>query len=103
MGQLEVGGCTQKDANSMGMSGLSCRKALASTGRTTSVLYGLKEQAISPCRALGACFTAMPGWHLPRDLIESLLSGVYPIRMAEITNGSSLKPSSQRELKFGYL
>ena len=41
--------------NSMAVAGLSCRKAMVSTGRAVSVLFGINELrnklAVSPCRA----------------------------------------------------
>ena len=40
-----------KDANSMAASGLVSRNDLAGTGRAISVLFGVRNISISPCRA----------------------------------------------------
>jgi len=37
-----------KGANSMAVSGLSCREALVGTGRTISVLFGISELRNKP-------------------------------------------------------
>ena len=59
-----------KGANSMVMSGLTCRKALVGTGRNKlSYLVG------PPFLAFTAHFSATQGWHFPRALIESSLIG----------------------------
>jgi len=71
-----------KGANGMGVSGLTCRKALVGTGRAISVLIGinrlrnkLSHLVGPPFLAFMACFSATPGWHFPRASIESLLIG----------------------------
>ena len=65
-----------KGANSMAMSGLTCRMALVGTGRAISVLFGINGLGNKPSYLVGppflvfmACFS---GWHFPRALIESL-------------------------------
>ena len=70
------------NANSMAVSGLICRKALVATGRATSVLFGingLRNRSSylvrPPFLVFTARFSATPGWHFPRALIESSLIG----------------------------
>ena len=62
--------------------GLACRKALVGTGRAISVLFGInglrnKSSYLvgPPFLAFTVHFSAIPGWHFPRALIESLLTG----------------------------
>jgi len=66
-----------KGVNSMAMSGLACRKALVGTGRAISVLFGingLRNNLVRPpFLAFMACFSATPGWHFPRALIEKFV------------------------------
>jgi len=71
-----------KGANSMAMSELTCRKALAGTGRVISVLFGINRLRNKPSYLVGppflaftAHFSATPGWLSPRALIESSLIG----------------------------
>ena len=71
-----------KSANSMAMSGLSCRRAFNDAGRAISVLFGINGLRNEPSYLVGpaflvftACFSATPGWHFPRALIESSLIG----------------------------
>ena len=68
-----------KGANSMAVSGLTCRKALVGTGRAISVLFGINGFRNKPSDLVGplfvAHFSATPGWLFPRALIESLLIG----------------------------
>ena len=68
-----------KGANSMAMSGLICRMALVGTGRAISVPFGInglrnKSSYLvrPPFLVFMACFSATPGCHFLRDLIESL-------------------------------
>jgi len=63
-----------KGANSMAMSGLTCRMALVGTGRAISVLFGMNRlrNKLSylvgpPFLAFMACFSATPGWHFSFD------------------------------------
>jgi len=70
-----------KDANSLTMSGLTCRIGLVGTGRDISVLLGINGLRNKPSFCVGppflaftTCFSATPGWHFPRALIESLLT-----------------------------
>jgi len=65
----------------MAMSGLACRKALIGTGRAISALFGINGLRNKPSYLVGppflafmACFSATPGWHFPRALIESSLT-----------------------------
>ena len=71
-----------KSANNMAMSGLSCRRAFVDAGRAISVLFGINGLRNKPSYLVGpaflaftACFSATPGWHFPRALIESSLIG----------------------------
>ena len=71
-----------KGANSMAMSGLTCRKALVGTGRAISVLVGINGLRNEPSYFVGslfltfiARFSAMPGWHFPIASIESSIIG----------------------------
>ena len=66
-----------KGANSMVMSGLAGRKALVGTGRVISVLFGINRLRNNPPYLVGppflaftAHFSATPGWHFLRVLIE---------------------------------
>ena len=61
-----------KDANSMAVSGLACRKALVGTGRAISVLFGINGLTRRnelfylvgpPFLAFTAHFSATSGWH----------------------------------------
>ena len=69
-----------KGANSMAMSGLPCRKGLVGTVRAISALFGIDGLRNKPSYLVGppflvftAHFSATPGWHFLRALIESLL------------------------------
>ena len=69
-----------KGANSMVTSGLIFRSDLVGTGRAISILFGINghRNKLSylvgpPFLAFTAHFSATPGWHFPRALIESLL------------------------------
>ena len=71
-----------KGANNMTMSGLACRKALVGTGRAISVHLDVNGVRSMPPYLVGppflafmAHFSATPGWHFLRALIESLLTG----------------------------
>jgi len=71
-----------KDANSMAMSRLACRKALDGTIRAISMLFGINGLRNKPSYLVGppflafsVHFSATPGWHFLRALIESLLTG----------------------------
>ena len=71
-----------KGANNMAVSGLACRKALVGTGRDISVLFGINRLRNKPPYLVGppflaftACFSATPGWHFLKALIESSLIG----------------------------
>ena len=73
-----------KGANSMAMSGLSCKKALVGTARAISVLFGINGLSNKPSYLVGppflvftAHFSATPHWHFLRALIESLLIGGF--------------------------
>ena len=64
-----------KGANSMAVSGLTCRKALVGTGRAISVLFGINGLRNKPSYLVGppflaftAHFSATPGWHFPESL-----------------------------------
>ena len=82
MGQGEVGGRTQRMQTPMALPGLACRKVLVGTGRAISALFGINRLRNKPSYLVGppflaftAHFSAMPGWHFPRALIESSLIG----------------------------
>ena len=69
-------------AESKAVSGLGCRKALVSTGRAISVLFGINRLGNKPSHLVGppfpafkTHFSATPGWHFPKALIESSLIG----------------------------
>ena len=61
-----------KNANSMAISGLSCRNDLVSTGRAISVLFDIKgvrnksHLVGSPFQAFKVCSSATAGWHFSR-------------------------------------
>jgi len=58
-GQTEGGGWVHpKGANSMAMSGLTCRKALVGTGRAISVLFGINGLRNKPFYLVGPPFLA---------------------------------------------
>jgi len=82
-GGTEGGGWVHpKDANSMAVSGLAYTKDLVSAGSAISVLFGINghKNKLSylvgpPFLVFMAPFSATPGWHFLRCLIESLLIG----------------------------
>ena len=103
-----------KGANSMAMSGLICRKALVGTGRAISVLFGINGNKPSylvgpPFLVFMARFSATPGWHFSRALMESSLIGgcyyrvTYMLKVTESSSGRSLKTNIPREPKVGYV
>jgi len=71
-----------KGANSMAVSGLAYSKDLVGAGSAISVLFGINRHRNKlsylvgpPFLVFTARFSAMPGWHILRALIESLLIG----------------------------
>jgi len=77
-------------ANSMAMSGLGSGKALVGTGRAISVFFGINGLVLPhlvgpPFPSFKARFSAMPGWHLPRVLTESLLSTLLKVAESYMT------------------
>ena len=78
MGQGEVCGCTQRVQTAW----LACKKVLVGTGRAISVLFGINGLTNKssylvgpPFLAFTVHFSATPGWHSSRALIESSLTG----------------------------
>ena len=93
----------------------TARSDLVGTGRAISILFGINGVRNKRSHLVGppfpefkARFSATAGWHFSRDLSRRLLIGgcgqsTYPLRMAEITSGSSLEPNNPREQKVGYV
>ena len=76
-GTGEGGGVYPKGANSMAVSGLVSRNDLVGIGRAISALLGIngvRNKQLNlvgpPFPAFKACFSAVPGWHFSRALIE---------------------------------
>ena len=71
-----------KGANSMAASGLIFRCDLVGTGRAIYILFGINGVRNQRSHLVGppfpefkARFSAMAGWHFPRDLTKRLLIG----------------------------
>ena len=88
---------------------------LVGTGRVISVLFvinGIRNKRSHligpPFQAFKARFSAIAVWHLSRNLCRCLLIGgcgrsQYPLRIADITSGSSFEPNNSTEQKLGYV
>jgi len=81
-GTGEGGWLHPKDANSMAASGFVFRSDLVGTGWAFSILFGINGVRNKQSHLVGprfpefkAHFSAMAGWHFPRDLARCLLIG----------------------------